>query len=254
MANEIARNPGSSSHRASPTRTSVMQRLGVAQSGFFADWGKRTRSPSYDDDSSIWEPPTTDTNLTNIGDYKGAQIQPLKVPKRKEMSAYQSQYNGSPAYGGGSYTGRTRAALAKTEREVLSGSIKFNIASHPSISTSVLDTMTATSINMDRQMLMWMEDNPSKVLSQAAMEYYKNHPPGGADTVMQTNFENITGQYSETKKMASKKKDYAAAEANKAIQETKKKAVPSAPAYNGAQLNIGKSGGYNSTLYFSPFG
>lgn len=243
-----------STHQSADTRITVYERLGLNKPGFWADYGSRRLDtvPKMETPDSGYQPynptikPLPELQVPEWEESKPQELPKFKKPDVSVMTGGQGT--------GGTATGRTKAQLRKTEMAVLSGTIKFNIESHPMLTTTVLDTMTATQINMDRQMSMWMEDNPSKMLSDATVAYYNDHPPDSAAGASQTNFEKTTSLYSETKKKASKKKDYAAAEANKAIAKAKTQSVPSAPKYSGQQLNIGSSGGYGSTQYFSSFG
>lgn len=250
---EIARNPSASSHRASPVRTAIMQRLGLQTPGFWADWAKRRISPQAQEAYSPYAQITT-PQLSKIPQYKSQIYDSTPTtPTDLDIKPYKSHL--LPGAGAGpTPKGNARENLIKAQKAVLSGTIKFNIQSHPSLSTTVMDTMTAEAINMDRQMSMMMEDTPGMVMSQAAAKFYAEHPQASAANVMETNFEKQTSMYSETQKKAAKRQGYAAAENNKKIDKARRNPVPSAPTYNSPILNIGKGTGYTSSVYLSPFG
>lgn len=254
-ARELVRNPDASSHRADPTRTHVMQQLGLQTPGFWADWAKRKINPQGQDTSALANSSPSYKPLTDMyqGQKWGAPVN--KATNPLDTSAGPRMPSSAQGQGAPTNTGRTKKALQLAERSVLSGHVKVLTAMSPVFNTSVIDSMSAESINMDRQMSLYMESNPSAMMSDAVADYYKRHPTGSAANVMQTNFEKTASLYSETAKIAAKtNKSYPVTQVNKAIQKAKAQAVPSAPAYSGASLNIGKNNGYSSTYYFSPFG
>lgn len=255
---EVARNPGVSSHRASPTRTYVMKQLGVQTPGFWADWAKRKINPQKQSAAEPYTPSPAYKPLTNMYENQTWNAPANKATKPLDMTPgprFPSEAKG----GGGSATGRTKKKLQDAEKAITWLQVRSRIAANPFAGTSVLDAMNSESINMNRQMLLYMDSNPSKMLTNAASDYFSRHPAYSAINTAQTNFEKQTSLYSETKKMAEKAQGYAAAESNKKvnnlIKQQKERGGYSAPQYMGGTiLNIGKGNGYNGTPYLSPFG
>lgn len=257
--NEIARSPDASSHRASPVRTEIMQRLGLQTPGFWADWATRRINP-YGEQTSTEQAATLPQtpNLAKITPYdsqtwESTPTTPTDLEKRKNVPM---NMGGGAGAGGDTATGRTKKALQDSEKQTTWSQIRNNISMTPTLSTTVMDTMTAESINMGRQMMMYMNANPSKMLTDAAADYFMRHGPTSPIATAQTNFEKQVSLYSETKKIAEKQVGYAAAESNKKMNELiKNKKTYSSPTYMGGEmLNIGKGNGYNSMPYLSPFG
>ena len=253
---EIARNPGASSHRAAPARTYVMKQLGVQTPGFWADWAKRKINPYGGQGQAADLSMPANKGITPITPYQ-SQNYKYQAEKPSDLKIKPVQMETGEAGGGGSSnTGRTKAALQAVEKQSVWNDIKGEIARTPTLSTTVLDTMDAERINMDRQMMMYMHDNPSKMLTDAASDYFMRHPAYSAINTAQTNFEKQVSLYSETKKIAEKQQGYAAAESNKKMNELiKNQKTYSSPQYmGGTMLNIGKGSGYNPMPYLSPFG
>lgn len=240
---DITRNPSESSHHASADRTAMLKRLGVQEGGFFANWGQRYKRPGYQDQQG-YSPEVTDTNLQmpdleQFGQQAIKEVKPSKLPQGG-IQMPQMEQQQQP----GSATGRTKQALRNTEMGMVASQLRGKIADNPFLSTSVLDTMTATSINMDRQVLMDMYANPSKMLGQATLDYYLNSIK---PATTQTNFEAMTSAYSDTKKKAAKNINYAGAEMGKMVAKLKKN-----PTYSGNMINIGSMSGYSPTYYSPP--
>lgn len=240
-------NSGSSSHRASPTRSYVMNRLGVMKSGFWADWPTRKQN-EYGQDSSYTAPKLN--TLPGIDPYKSQDVEAYEGDKPTPMNMPSLNLpEESPRSSGKSAPSKTRDQLRKTEMGNLISKINHSIRSNPILSTDSLSLMTSNSINMNRQLLMAM-DSSDKLLGQVSEEYFVNNPAGNVDPEA-TNFEKMVGAYDVTKKMAKKNINYAPQQAAKNIQKLQKQTV-----YQGAKmLNMGKAGGnsYSSTYYGSPF-
>jgi hypothetical protein len=244
---ELARSPGKSSHYASPYRTELYKNLGLKESGFFADWRTRTQSEQATADDTG---PLEDTTATNI---QGPTLNPFgqagitaQLPE-KAPGKTQFQPPQEDQQQGGSFTGETRNALRMAELQVVNSQIRGRIASNQLLSTGVLDTMNATMINMDRQIVMDMDRNPSILLGQATMDYFMSHNKPATEA---TNFEKIVGAYSETKKIAQKNVNYAGAEMAKKMAQLKKN--PSSYQGAGSMLNIGSTGSYSPSYYSPP--
>jgi hypothetical protein len=253
--NEIARNPGASSHRTSPVRTFVMQELGLQTPGFWADWAKRKINPAA---SAQLQDPTQLKSSPQLSQMPQDAITPLnpsqfqdkpvpaaRIPQEQQMA------------GPNQATGKTKKQLQTLEKQVTGIQVRSRIASNPIFSTTSIDAIQTEALNMNRQMLVYMELNPSKMLTDAAKDYFDRHPAGSAISTAQTNFERQMTLYSETQKMAQKLPDYAAGQAmntvNEAIKKTQKKGSYSSPTYStGPMLNIGAS--YGGTKYLSAFG
>lgn len=244
---ELARSPGQSSHYASPYRTMALKTLGLKETGFFADWRQRTMRPQQQGAQDL-TPEITDTNLQGpkFNKFGQAAITQQLGPKAPGPTQWRPPQEDQQA--GGSFTGLTRYQLRQTEMSSVGAQIRGRIASNPLLNTSVLDTMDANQINMDRQVLMDMNNNPSELLGAALQKYYLKTPPDGASD--QTNFEKIVSKYSETKKIAEKQIGYAAAEMGKKMAQLKKN-----PTYTGAanMVNIGVNS-YSPTYYAPTFG
>ena len=257
-ARELARNPNASTHRASATRTYVMKQLGVQTPGFWADWAKRKINPKRQQAAQVYTPSPSYKPLTNMYESQTWKPPVNKATKPLDTSAGW-RLPSSPQGGGGGATGITKRQLQQLEKQGTWGQVKGHIASNPYFTSSVLDTISSEKINMGRQMMLYMNANPSAMLTSAAKNYFDRHPPYSAINTAQTNFEKQVGLYSETQKMAKKQLDYAAVESNKKVNElvkqTKTKGSYSPPSYKGGtMLNIGKGNGYNPVPYLSAFG
>lgn len=254
--NEIARNQNASSHRASPDRTYVMQQLGLQTPGFWADWAARRINP-YGEQTATEQAALPQTpQLKAITPYQSqtwanTPTALTDLDKHKNVPMSPGGATGAPP---SQNTGRTKAALQQAEKNITWGLIRGQIASTPTLSTTVLDTMDAERINMNRQMMLYMNANSSKMLTDAAADYFNRHPAYSAIESAQTNFEKQTSLYTETRQMAAKQVGYGAAEANKQIDKAIKNPKNySAPQYmGGTMLNIQNQ--YGGTRYLSSFG
>lgn len=255
-AAEEARNPNASSHRASPTRTYVMQQLGLKTPGFWADWAQRKINPqAAQPDTADYNPSPSYQPLTNMYQSQTWNA-PVNKPARGLDMSDGLRLPATPQGGGGdAYTGRTKKALQDVEKQVTWSQLNAKVGANRFMGDSNLDLINAQQINMDRQMMLYMNDHPAAMLTEAAKDWYTTHnaiPPHE-----QTNFEAEVSLFSETKKKASKTLYYAAGESKKTIDNVintaKANGTYNSPIYkSGTSMNI--TANYGGTKYLSPFG
>jgi hypothetical protein len=235
-----------STHQALGARQEVYAKLGLNKPGFWIDLKQRMlkqNPPAEDMPTAAQQPisysdPYDDTSLNYTAD------PPIKLNPVKTLKMPQSPARTQPV---GSVSG-----LQQKEKEMVWGQVRDRIRKNPIIGVDGTDFNIAEKNYMDLDVVMQMNADPTKFLSQALIQYYNEKQVMNEKdwTSHATNYEKMSAMTSIVKKRNLKVTGRFITPTESQMNTLQRAKATTAT----KQLNVKSGGYYSPPLYLSPFG